>query len=100
MEPSGALRREKRNAARCRSLSGRTGGPAVADTRSAGGAGVLPHRTRPTGDTGERVLEAARYGGRKSCFRRTASAPAASGPIGVLTIHFGHRSEGWKGTPR
>lgn len=38
--------------------------------------------------------------GRTSCFRRTASPPAASGPTAVLTIHFGHRSEGWKGTPR
>ncbi|AZS72888.1 hypothetical protein DDE74_19680 [Streptomyces lydicus] len=69
--------------------------------RSAGDADRRPGRERPVQPRHvERGPDSPGVRGRTSCFRRTASPPAASGPAGVLTIHFGHRSEGWKGAPR
>ncbi len=109
---------------RRRSLPGRTGRPALAHARPASRVGRrtrtrgprprpaglrLPRRrptrpvrspvARPPRDIRSAAAGPGRTGGRTSCFRGTASRPAGSGRTGVLTIHSGLRSEGWKGTP-
>ncbi|MGW5950255.1 ABC transporter permease [Streptomyces celluloflavus] len=59
--------------------------------------GPPPPRRRGKGDRVAPALGGAGSGrarGRTSCFRGTASRPAASGPTGVLTIHTGLRSKG------